>query len=217
MECEPNFDLQNNVTPVKADVFRQLLVQANYDPGEIEFLYKGFKEGFPIGYMGPKDRVQYARNLPLRFGSKTQLWNKMIKEVQLKRFAGPFERAPYDRFIQSPAGLVPKQSSNVNNQTCLIFHLSWPEKNSVNFHTLKGLCSVKYKDIDHAIHLSMETGKGWYMAKSDMKSAFRHLAIRPEDWCWLVLMAYHPVTNKKFYFLDNCTPFGSSISCSHFQ
>ena len=88
-------------------MFKQLLIQANYDPGEIEFLYNGFKKGFPIGYMGPQDRVQYARNLPLRCGSKTQLWNKMMKEVQLKRFAGPFEHVPYDRFIQSPAGLVP--------------------------------------------------------------------------------------------------------------
>ena len=50
-----------------------------------------------------------------------------------------------------------------------------------------------------------------------MKSAFRHLPIRKEDWKWLILMAYHPQTNEKFYFIEKYLPFDSSISCSHFQ
>ena len=36
------------------------------------------------------------------------LWNKVMKEVEAKRFAGPFEKIPFDNFIQSPIGLVPK-------------------------------------------------------------------------------------------------------------
>ena len=52
-------------------------------------------------------------------------------------------------YIESPVELIPKQNSN--NDTHLIFHLSWPENDSVNFHTPKEFCSVKYKDLEHAI------------------------------------------------------------------
>ena len=31
------------------------------------------------------------------------------------------------------------------------------------------------------------------------------------------MFAHHPVTNKKYFFVDKYLPFGSSISCSHFQ
>ena len=34
-----------------------------------------------------------------------------MKEVELKRVAGPFTDIPFDNFIQSPIGLVPKQSA----------------------------------------------------------------------------------------------------------
>ena len=50
-----------------------------------------------------------------------------------------------------------------------------------------------------------------------MKSAFKNLPIRPEDRRWLVLKATHPIMGVQYYFIDKCMPFGSSISCSHFQ
>ena len=60
-------------------------------------------------------------------------------------------------------------------------------------------------------------GVGCYVGKSDFKAAFRNLPIRPEDRKWLVMMVRHPITNKQYYFMEKCLPFGSSISCSHFQ
>ena len=53
--------------------------------------------------------------------------------------------------------------------------------------------------------------------KSDLKSAFRHLGIKPSDWCLLVMKAESPIDNKMYYFIDKCLPFGASISCAHFQ
>ena len=46
-----------------------------------------------------------------------------MKEVQVGRFAGPsdLDNLPFDSFIQSPVGLVPK----AGNKTRLIFHLSF--------------------------------------------------------------------------------------------
>ena len=64
--------------------------------------------------------------------------------------AGPYEKIPFDNFVQSPIGLVPKSG----NQTRLIFHLSYQIKNgspSINACTPAEECSVKYADIDHAV------------------------------------------------------------------
>ena len=37
-----------------------------------------------------------------------ELWNKVMKEVELGRYVGPVERPPFDSYVQSPIGLVPK-------------------------------------------------------------------------------------------------------------
>ena len=87
----------------------------------------------------------------------------------------------------------------------------------MNACTPKELCTVKYNDFNEAIKMCLDSGQGCYVAKSDMHSAFRNLPIRKSDWRWLVMIAYHPVSGKKFYFFDKCLPFGASISCSHFQ
>ena len=77
--------------------------------------------------------------------------------------------------------------------------------------------SVKYSDLDKAIRLCLAAGKGYFTAKSDMKSAFRNLPIRPCDHKWLVMKVHNPRDSKFYYFVDKCLLFGASISCSHFQ
>ena len=37
-----------------------------------------------------------------------ELWEKMMKEVKEKRFAGPYKWILFDNYVQSPVGLVPK-------------------------------------------------------------------------------------------------------------
>ena len=81
-----------------------------------------------------------------------------MKEVKLGRYAGPFKQPPFDNFIQSPIGLVPKDKGK---QTRLIFHLSFDfghdeEQKSVNYHIPENKCSVQYRNLDHVIKASME-------------------------------------------------------------
>ena len=139
-----------------------MLKEASYDPAEIQFLSEGFRQGFDIGYQGPEIRQSKSRNLPFQpgIGNPIEMWNKIMKEVKLKRVAGPFNEIPFDNFIQSPIGLVPK----ANNKTRLIFHLSYnfkdepnPDGNSVNACTPRELCSVKYNDLDTAIRQCLKT------------------------------------------------------------
>ena len=63
-------------------------------------------------------------------------------------------------FIQSPIGLVPKSGSD---KLRLIFHLSYKfdkesedGKGSLNEHTPKNKCSVKYNDLDCAIRACLK-------------------------------------------------------------
>ena len=105
-----NYDLVNIQTPVDADKFDQLLKEANFDKNKREFIVNGFSNGFSLEIEDdPNDVTREAHNLPLTIGTKTELWNKLMKEVELKRVAGPFkEPPPFKNFIQSPIGLVPK-------------------------------------------------------------------------------------------------------------
>ena len=102
------------VTPVNPNVLEGLLHETDYDPSETEFLIQGFRHGFSIEYHGPQDRRSQAKNLPFSVGDKTELWNKVMKEVKLKRVAGPYKTIPFDNYIQSPIGLIPKAGGGPN-------------------------------------------------------------------------------------------------------
>ena len=217
-EYYENFNLEDVITPVKVDKLQQLLNETGYDTSKTNFLIKGFREGFPIEYQGPQNLQQRSRNLKLPGGEndKVILWNKVMKEVRLGRYAGPFTEIPFANFIQSPIGLVPKDNGR---DVRLIFHLSYPRNgtSSVNYNTPKEKCRVKYPDFNKAIQLCLKAGKFCKLSKSDLSSAFRNLGIRKIDWKWLVMLAKSPIDQKIYYFIDKYLPFGASISCAHFQ
>ena len=210
-----NFNLQDIITPVDADKLDQLLKQSNYNVKKTQYLVNGFRYGFSLGYEGEINKKRFAPNLKLRVGSKLELWNKVMAEVKLGRYAGPFEEPPFKFFIQSPIGLVPKDQGK---KTRLIFHLSYPRSgDSVNSGIPKSLATVKYPDFEQAVKLCILAGRGCATAKSDMSSAFRHVPLASSTWCLLVLKAQHPISGKWFFFVDKCLPIGSSISCAIFQ
>ena len=138
-----------------------------------------------------------------------------MTEVEAKRYAGPFEHIPFEYFIQSPIGLVPKDKGR---KTRLIFHLSYPRwGDSVNSGINPTKCKVHYPDFSEAVKICIKAGKNCHISKSDMSMAFRNVPLNSSSWPLLVLKAYHPVTKKVYFFVDKCLPFGSSISCMIFQ
>ena len=191
-----NFDLENVKTPVNVHILKELLQKSKYDKTEIEFLIDGFTNGFSIGYQGKEEVQILSPNLKFReVGNSTILWNKVMKEVKEQRYAGPFEKIPFDYYIQSPIGLVPKDGGK---DTRLIFHLSYPrgKGSSVNANTPEEACSVKYPDFNEAIQLCLKEGKFCHIAKSDMKSVFRNLGIKKQHWKFLVMKVVCPLDGK---------------------
>ena len=214
MEFE-NLDLSSIITPVKVNIYESLLKQAGLDEDKLQYLVKGFTNGFSLGYQGPRKVCKKSPYLKLHAGSQVELWNKIMTEVKAKRYAGPFKKVPFRYFIQSPVGLVPKDKGK---KTRLIFHLSYPRKGvSVNSSIPEELCSVKYPDFMDAVAICMEAGPGCYCAKSDMSMALRNVPMDRNSWCYLVLKATHPVTGVTYYFVDKWLPFGASIICAIFQ
>ena len=203
-------------TPIDSRIFSELLQKAGYEPAKIKFLVDGFRNGFDLKYQGPCQIQHYSPNLRFVVGDETEMWNKVMKEVELKRVAGPYPAPPLQNLIQSPLGLVPKDKGL---KTRLIFHLSYPRGmgTSVNSCTPKEDCTVKYLTFDDVVLLCMKAGPGCKAAKSDLTSAFRHLGVLPKDWMILVMKAKHPVTKQVMYFVDKCLPFGHAMSCALFQ
>ena len=216
------------VTPINAETLNDMLIATDYDDDKRKKLVQGFVKGFDIGYRGPTRRKNISQNIPLHIGSPTELWNKIMKEVQLNRYAGPYQDIPYRFYVQSPIGLVPK----AGNKTRLIFHLSFDfgkdeSSKSINYFTPSAYSSVKYKDLDHAVRtclrlkekLGLKHGDltDIHLAKTDIVSAFRILPVLPEQRKYLLMHAKHPVTGKTFFFVEKNVSFGGSASCALFQ
>ena len=183
----------------------------------MKYLIQGFRTGFDLKYKGPTKVQRTSPNLKLTVGTKTDLWNKIMTEVKAGRYAGPFAKPPFEHFVQSPVGLVPKDKGR---KTRLIFHLSYPRDGqwmSINAGIPKKYCTVRYPDFADAVKICIEARINCFCGKLDMPMAFRNVPLKKTCWKLMLLKAYHPVTGELAWFLDKCLPFGSSISCKIFQ
>ena len=205
------------------DVYEQFLIQTNYNVEQREKLVNGFRNGFDIGYRGPVTRQDESDKIPFSpgVGDKFKMWNKIMKEVKLGWYAGPFDKSPFKNYIQSPIDLVPK----AGNKTRLIFHLSFAfgeDRPSVNECIPDEFCLVKYKDLSYVVKMSLclmqRRGVDQvFYAKTDLTSACRILPIRRDQQCWLLLKAHHPITGEICFFIEKNLPFCASSSCRLFQ
>ena len=119
------------MTPIDCDRLKQLLEEVEYDPTETQYLCEGFHIGFDLGYRGLVNRQDTSDNIPFLIGDVTEMWNKVMDEVEVGRFVGPFKEIPYSiNYIQSPIRLVPKDGGK---KTRLIFHLSYKFKMAMNW------------------------------------------------------------------------------------
>ena len=202
------------MTPVNVDLLKLLLRRYNYGAAETQFLVDGFRYGFNIGYIGSHHRRDRSRNHPIE--NKVVLWNKIMKEVKCKRYAGPFESIPFKYYVQSPVRLVPKSNGDVR----LIFDLShnFGDNPSVNGSTDKTQCLVKYRDLDYAVNICNSLkGEMLYFGSTDFSSAFRMLPVNPKWWFLMFLKAEDPKTGRTCFFVDKCLAFRHSISCALYQ
>ena len=164
------------VTPVKVDRLKFFL--NGYNASLAHFLVNGFTFGFSVGFIG-KRRASQSPNLKSAIEQPQAVWNKLRKETEAGRIRGPFCCPPFPNFVCLPLGIVPKKDPS---EFRLIQHLSFPFGNSVNDFIPVENSSVRYTSISDAIVVIKNLGAGCFMAKTDIKSAFRIIPIHPSNF-----------------------------------
>ena len=186
------------VTPINVDRLEKELVDYP-DRGFARNLCLQLRTGAKIGYNGPRN-FRLSKNLPTALKNPEKITENLEKEVQLGRVAGPFSSPPFPNFQVSPLGIIPKKHSE---KFRTIFHLSFPKSgDSINSFIDKEDYSLSYVTIDDAIETLNDFGKGSFMAKTDIESAFRLFPVHPGDW---ELLGMHW---QGFYYYDKVLPFG---------
>ena len=168
------------------------------------FLIDGFKYGFHLFSVGQSTSYESPNLLSARQQPQV-VDQKLAKELEAHRLAAPFDTPPFPVFRVSPLG------KKTPGELRLIHHLSYPKGKSVNDGISHEHSSVQYANIDHAIKKIKQSGVGSYLAKTDIKNAFRILPINPHD--------YHLLGMKWSgqYYYDKCMPMGCSSSCKTFE
>jgi len=133
---------------------------------------------------------------------------KIKKELEAGRLAGPFQSPPLSPFIVSPLGLIPKKSPG---DFRLIHNLSFPKGASANDGISPENTSVHCATIQDAIRCVNQVGQGCFLAKTDIKKAFRILPIQPDDYSLLSMQW------RGLYYCDRCMPMGCAGSCKNIE
>jgi len=102
----------------------------------------------------------------------------IAKELQCGHTAKPFHSPPLLHFHCYLLGAVPKKDGMVS----IILNLSSPAGSSVNDGIPIEFFTVRYSKFDDAVNIVRTMGKGCFMAKIDVKHAFRICAVNPLDW-----------------------------------
>lgn len=186
-------------TPIRVFELSQAL-KDHPDPKFVSQLCQNLNFGVKIGFQGTR-RSRFSKNLPTAIEKPDIVSSNLATEVALGRTAGPFDSPPFINFQVSPIGLVPKKHSD---KFRTIFHLSFPKSgiSSINYSITKDDFGLQYITIDNAIAGIKSYGKGCFLAKTDIESAFRLIPVHPEDYELLGMF-----WNNKYYF-DKVLPFG---------
>ena len=180
---------------------------AGYDHSIVQFLFRGFSEGFPLHQEGPCFSCD-APNLLSAIQNPSIVDEKIAKELASHRLAGPFSSPPFTDFRISPLGLVPKKTQG---EFRLIHHLSYPKGSSLNEGIPEEHSSVSYATVKDAIRILRTVGAECSLAKTDIKHAFRIIPIHPHDYNLLGIFW------RGCYYYDRCMPMGCSSSCKTFE
>ena len=116
--------------------------------------------------------------------------------------------APFPSFHISPIGLVLEK---LLGDFLLIHHLSFPKCISINDSIADEDTTVHYATLTDAIRLIKRAGRGYILAKNDIKSVFRMIPIQPNDYSFL------GIKWRGLYFYDRCMPMGCASSCKTFE
>ena len=134
--------------------------------------------GVDIGYRGRRTLRITSPNFTEGEAEDRAVSVDIANEVSLGRIAGPFASPPFPYYRCSPIKTVAKKGSTTKFR--VIHHLSYPHGRSVNSCTADWPCPLAR--FAQAVDIVRRLGRGCFMAKVDVRAAYRTIAIRPADW-----------------------------------
>lgn len=165
----------------------------------------GIEKGVSLRFESSVRSVE-APNLPSAYQWPSAIEKDIEAELKAGRLAGPFASPPCLPFRCNPLGVVEKDGGKGYR---IIDHLSFPKHGDSVNAGIKDF-SVSYPTIDSAAKW-LRRMKNASMAKVDLKSAFRQIAVRREDYGLLGMK-----WNGSYYY-RKCLPFGSRSSPAIFS
>ena len=190
----------SQVTPLQLDQFQAELCH-HPNKSAVAFVTSGIRDGFRIGFDPSLVSLKSASsNMRSSAEHPSVIDSYLQAEVSSGRVAGPFPVPPLPSLHRSRFGVIPK--NNQPGKWRLILDLSSPAGQSVNDGIPKPPFTVQYVSVDAFIDGIMSLGRGTLMAKFDVASAYRNVAIHPDD---------RPLLGMKWrgqYFVDLVLPFG---------
>ena len=191
-------------TPVRVEPLSKLL-EGYHDA---EYLVQGFSCSFKIDFEGPDVPFSAHSSSSAQHHSGVVSY-KLTKEIELGCISGPLQEVPFKNFKCSLLSVCEKQTPGTYR---LLHNLSYPyDESAVNFNVPKEASHVQYASIDDAFQLIHDHSPGAFMAKSDIKDAFRRILIHPSDYNLMGFMWQNQ------YYYDKCLPMCCSASCKIFQ
>ena len=190
-------------TPLYSSSIRQVL-QGYPDQSFTDLLCDIADYGAKIGYEGTDVRIRRA-NHHSAYSNANVVTEALLMEVEQGRIR-VLDALPDDRYYCSPIGVVPKKTDGIQTGWRVIFDLSCPTGHSVNDSIPQEYGRITYEPLQRAIEMVAKAGQGAIMIKRDLKSAFRHIPVSPEDhWCLIFEW-------QGKYYVDMFLPFGLRTS-----
>ena len=169
----------HHVSPLQLAEFQRELA-GHPDRAKVQYVLDGIAHGFSSGFDASRVALRSSlRNMRSATDHPVVIDEYLATEVAKGRVVGPFTTPPLPNLHCSPFGVIPKKGQPGKWQ--LILDLSSPHQHSVNDGIPKDPFSLQYISVDDAIKILMVLGPGALMAKFDVESAYRNVAMRPDE------------------------------------
>ena len=168
----------STISPLVADQFAWEL-RHHPDQEQVSYVLNGLRHGFRLGFQSEHNLKSAKRNKPSAYQHPKVIDKYLANEVALHRVAGPFSSPPLSHLHISSFGVIPKKGQP--GKWRLIVDLSSPGGSSVNDGIDPEEFSLQYIRMDEIICMVNKHGPGALMAKFDVESAYRNIAVHPSD------------------------------------
>ena len=108
------------------------------------------------------------------------IWPNTESELMAGRYKGPYTTLPFDNMYISTLGTCPKCTPG-SHRLIQDLSYSYDGLRSVNDGISQTNLTVHYHTVADAVELILHFGKGFYLSKSGIPTAFRIIPVHPDD------------------------------------